>query len=459
MAPGKWIIITTNTPSSTLPDPGVRVDPSYSKVLAKISTSTTEPAVQILSRAHRLYFMGVEVSVAPSVRVFQTAAFQIGQAETSVSDLPHDIVIDRSYIHGNSNGEIRRGIKADGVSVALINSWVSDFHDTGSDTQAVWAYNTPGPILISNNELQASGENVMFGGADPNIVNAVPSDITIVKNHFTKPLTWFSRHRSYDGSRWVVKNLFEIKNARRVLLKGNVFEYNWEAAQQGFALGISPRNQNGKCPWCAASDITITNNTIRHSASAIAIIGADTEGGPSLPSERVHIFDNLFYDINAANWGGGGRFVQIVNPGIPARDIVIDHNTVFQSGNILTFDGKPGSTISNFVFTNNIVAHNAYGVNGGKIALNYWSPGYVFSKNAIMGGGSSADYAGNFFPARWSDIRFVDSVNCPAGGVRRGNIGICALDPKSTYLKSGTDGKPLGADMNAISIATAGAIP
>jgi len=458
MATGKWIIVTTDTPASSLPDSGMRVTPSYSRVLAKISTSTTEPAVQVLSRANHLYFMGLEIAVGPSVKVFQSGVFQIGQAETSVAALPHDIVIDRSYIHGNSTGEMRRGVKADGVSVALINSWISDFHDTGSDTQAVWAYNTPGPILISNNELQASGENVMFGGADPTIVNAVPSDITITKNHFTKPLSWFPRYASYDGSKWVVKNLFEIKNAQRVLIQGNIFENNWEAAQQGFALGISPRNQSGTCPWCAASDITIVNNIIRHAASAIAIAGADTYQ-KSLTSERIRITDNLLYDINGTNWGGGGRFVQIVNPGAPARDIVIDHNTVFHSGNILTFDGTPGSTTSNFVFTNNIVAHNAYGVNGGKIALNMWVPGYAFSKNAIVGGGTAADYAGNFLLGGWREVQFVDSVNCPAGNMQAGNLGICALSPGSAYVKAGTDGKPLGADIKAVSDATQGTIP
>jgi len=461
---GKWIIVTTDTASSNLPAPGARINPSFSPVLAKIVTATNSPAVQVATRAHHYWFVGLEIAVSPSMRLFQSGVIQIGGAETSVSDLPHDIVIDRSYIHGHPTGNIRRGIKADGVSVAITNSWISDIHDESSDTQAIWAYNTPGPILISNNELQASGENVMFGGADPNITNAVPSDITITGNHFTKPLSWFTKSASYSGPRWVVKNLFEIKNAQRVLIQGNVFENNWESSQQGFALGFSPRNQTGTCPWCATSDITVANNVIRHSASAIAIIGADTEGGPSLPSQRVTIHDNLFYDINKANWGGDGRFVQIVNPGEPSHDIIIDHNTVFHTGNILTFDGKQGSTVANFVFTNNIVAQNAYGVPGGNAALNLWVPKYLFTNNAIenmqASGATPADYPkGNFFPPAWTDIRFVDSVNCPAGAIPPNNIGICALAAMSPYIASGTDGRPLGADIKAISAATAGVVP
>jgi len=461
MAPGKWIIVTTDTSSSNLPASGARVNPSYSPVLAKIVTVTPNtPAVQIGTRAHHYWFVGLEIAVGPSMKVFQAGAFQIGTAEKSVADLPHDIVIDRSYIHGNASGNMRRGVKADGISVSVINSWISNFQDDGSDTQAIWAYNTPGPILISNNELQASGENVMFGGNDPDIVNVVPSDITITGNHFDKPLSWFNKSPSYAGMRWAVKNLFEIKNAQRVLIQGNVFEHNWEAAQAGFAMGFSPRNQNGKCPWCATSDITIANNIIRHSSSGIAIVGADTEGGPSLPSQRVYIHDNLFYDINKTNWGGDGRFLQIVNPGAPAHDIIIDHNTVFHTGNILTFDGKPGSTTSNFVFTNNILAHNVYGVGN----MNYWVPGAIFTNNAIENilpsGVTPGNFPkGNFFPGAWTDIRFVDSVNCPAGAVSGNNIGICALAANSPYIASGTDGRPLGADIKAISAATAGVVP
>jgi hypothetical protein len=465
MAAGKWVIITTNVSPGGLPAPGVRMHPSSSRALAKITSVTLNtPALQISSRAHHYWFVGLEIAVGPSIRLFQAGVFQIGAAEKRVVDLPHDIVIDRSYIHGNPTGNIRRGVKADGVSVAIINSWISDFQDEGSDTQAIWAYNTPGPIVISNNELQASGENVMFGGNDPDIVNVVPSDITITGNHFDKPLSWFNKSTSYAGIRWAVKNLFEIKNAQRVLVQGNVFEHNWEAAQSGFAMGFSPRNQNGKCPWCTSADITIANNIIRHSSSAIAIVGADTEGGPSLPSQRVNIHDNLFYDINQTNWGGDGRFVQIVNPGAPAHDIFVDHNTVFQTGNILTFDGKPGSTISNFVFTNNIMAHNIYGVVGASQSLNYWAPGAVFTRNAMEniaagGGGSSYYPTGNFFPNAWTDIRFVDSVNCPSGNIVGNSIGICALAPTSPYIASSTEGRPLGADIKAISAATAGAEP
>ena len=466
-------MITTNTAATNLPAPGVRINPGYFPALAKMVTNSNPyPAVQIASRGNRYWFMGLEIATGPSVSLFTDAVFKIGAAETSVSALPGNIVIDRCYIHGNPTGNIRRGVKADGVSVAVMNSWISDFHDVGSDTQAIWAYNTPGPIVIQNNELQASGENVMFGGADPAIANLVPSDITIANNHFFKPLSWFSGSSNYAGILWIVKNLFDIKNAQRVLVQGNVFENNWAQAQVGYAFQLTPRNASGTCNWCADSDVTIAYNIIRHSGSAFNISGADSVGGglgPSQPSQRINIHDNLLYDINGPHWGGAdGKFLQIANRRTGAHDIIVNHNTVIQTGSII-LGTDPGYTTSNFVFTNNIPPLNAYGVVGtnsccGNTTLNYYFPRAVFSNNAIENISPSSlspsNYpARNFFPAAWTNVAFVDSAKCPAGNATTSTIGICALASTSPYLTSGTDGKPLGADISGLSSMTAGVAP
>ena len=61
----------------------------------------------------------------------------------------------------------------------------------------------------------------MFGGADPAIRDLVPSDITITDNAVAKQPAW-------RVQRWQVKNLLELKNARRVLVRGNTFDYNWK---------------------------------------------------------------------------------------------------------------------------------------------------------------------------------------------------------------------------------------
>ena len=48
---------------------------------------------------------------------------------------------------------------------AVVDSYLSDFHEVGADNQAVASWNGPGPFKIVNNYLEASSENILFGGA------------------------------------------------------------------------------------------------------------------------------------------------------------------------------------------------------------------------------------------------------------------------------------------------------
>ena len=115
----------------------------------------------------------------------------------------------------------------------------------------------------------------MFGGGDPSIPNLVPSDIVITRNHLSKPLRWKKDDPSFEGTEWAVKNLFELKNARRVLVDGNLLEYNWPQAQNGFAILFTVRNQDGGAPWSVIEDVTFSNNVVRHVAAGINILGRD----------------------------------------------------------------------------------------------------------------------------------------------------------------------------------------
>ena len=50
-------------------------------------------------------------------------------------------------------------------------------------------------------------------GADPTIKDLVPSDIEIRRNHLAKPLAWKAGEPAYEGRKWSVKNLLELKEA------------------------------------------------------------------------------------------------------------------------------------------------------------------------------------------------------------------------------------------------------
>ncbi|NOT47876.1 MAG: hypothetical protein HOP17_09040 [Acidobacteria bacterium] len=431
-----WIYIRSSA-YSNLPAPGNRVGPTDAANMPKIIvTQGGATALEAQSGAHHFRFVGIEFRPAAGYFVFNLV--NIGNSETTTSALPNNITFDRCYIHGDPAVGGRRGIAMNGSSVAVIDSYVADFKEAGADSQALWSGNSPGPIKIANNYLEGSGENVMFGGSDPSIPNLVPSDIEIRGNHFFKPLSWI-------GSSWTVKNLLEFKNARRVIVEGNRFENNWAAAQQGLSLLITPRNQDNTAPWSATQDITISRNIFINLGQGFNISG-DDDLFPSQRTGRIAIRDNL---INVTGLSGSaGRLFQIIRG--PA-DVSIEHNTGFVTTSVLFAENNPRS--DQFTFLNNLTTYGMFGVAGtgtgpGTATLNAYFSNWSFLKNVLIGGGSAASYpAGNFFPADLGSVGFVDQ---PGGNYR--------LSAASPYKNAGTDGRDIGADIDAMNAATACAL-
>ena len=390
--------------------------------------------MQTASGAHHYRFVGIELSPAPGVFAF--AVFSIGNGETSAAALPHDITIDRCYVHGDAAAGSRRGVAMNGNSIAVVDSYVSDFKEVGADSQAVVAWSGAGPFRIQNNYLEASGENVLFGGADPAVAGLVPSDIEITANNSFKPEAWRSQS-------WSVKNLLELKNARRVLIEGNVLEQNWGGAQNGFAVLFTPRNQDGGAPWSAVQDVTFSNNTVRNVGSGVNISGSDDEH-PSQQTRGIAIRNNLFVGVSGPRWGADGIFLQVLSG--PA-DVVVEHATVEQTGSLVIVDGAPSE---GFIFRDNIGFHNTYGVKGsdratGNDTLEHFFPGAVFTNNVLIGPvdpSAYSDFPGNFFPSSEAEVGFAN----PAGG----NF---TLLPSSPYKGKATDGGDIGAEFGVASLA------
>ena len=221
----------------------------------------------------------------------------------------------------------------------------------------------------------------MFGGADPSIEDLVPADIDISGNHFSKPVQWRQEEPELPRTHWTVKNLLELKNARRVIVDGNLFEHNWPDGQNGFAILFTVRNQDGGAPWSIVEDVVFSKNVVRRVGSGINILGRD-DNHPSQQTRRIAIRNNLFVDVGG-RWGPG-RLFQLIEG---TRDITIDHNTAFQTGTLLSGDRGPHTGL---VFENNIALHNEYGIHGsgagtGTPALDKFFPGFVVRRNLLIG--------------------------------------------------------------------------
>jgi hypothetical protein len=402
-----FITIRTAADDAELPAEGMRITPADAARLAKLRSPNRQPVLRTDAGAHHWHLQWLEFLPTQDGHGDIIALGDGGKKQSRTEDVPHHLVIDRCYIHGDPTTGQKRGIALNSAHTTIVNSYISEIKAVGQDTQAIGGWNGPGPFRVENNYLEGAGENFILGGSDPTIEGLVPEDLVFRRNHLAKPEAWRSE-------RWQVKNLFELKNTRRALIEENLFENVWKDAQVGYAILFTPRNQDGGAPWTIIEDVTFRRNIIRNAGGGVQITGIDNNY-PSGRTNSVQIVDNLFYGIDAERWGGTGAFLMI---GDGPRDITIERNTVIQSGNIITaFGGAKDTpmTIPGFIFRANVVLHNRYGVHGegrgvGHDALATFFPGAVFTGNIIAGGQARLYPEGNRFVSRKQfDDLFVDT--------------------------------------------------
>jgi hypothetical protein len=490
-----WIIVRTSADDSLLPAEGSRLTPCY----AGVSSLPGRPAFQCASTKNVLAKLVMPASgsgpivVASEANYYRLIGLEVtrGTFPGPVYDLvlfrgaADHVVFDRLWLHGLAQDETAHGIGIGGTNVAVVDSFFTDFHcvsDTGSctDAQAIagGGGSLPmGPYKIVNNFLEGSGENIIFGGGAATLT---PADIEIRQNHFFKPLIWMKGQAGYvgatNGNPFIVKNLLELKNAQRVLVEGNIMEYSWGGfSQSGFAILLTPKNQAGAngsnlCPVCQVTDVTIRYNVIRHVGGGFQIANALSDnGGVQRDGQRYSIHDVVIDDMDVKKYNGAGLFLQLsVSAGAPVlQNVTIDHVTAFPSSMLLNIGDMVATSgpIKNFVFTNNILSVGTYPVwstgGGPKNCAFFDKPlttfnacfgTFSFASNALIGNNPAFPPSlwppRNFFPSTAKDVRFVNYSG--------GNGGDYHLQPSSPYKHKGTAGKDLGADMDAITAATAG---
>jgi hypothetical protein len=331
--------------------PGQRVTPADAPLMAKIETPTADPAISVQPGAGHYRLVGLEIAPTtgaprvysllnidpdpPAVGALAHTANQAGipQMESS-GHFPQNITIDRCYIHAADTQDVRDGVVANGTFVAVIDSFVSDIHDSTYDSQAILINRTPGPLKIVNNFLSATAEDMMCGGGDPNN-SLIPSDIEIRNNHFFKPMAWDTPGLTLPpNNKWVVKNNLALKNARRVIVAGNIFENNWMSGQVGFSVLLTVRtSQSGNT--AVVEDITIENNVLRNVVSGFDVLSSDNTCGAQYghpgctnPGEerRIRISNNLILFANPNGPGGTRNVGLALHP--ETSDLVFEHNTL-----------------------------------------------------------------------------------------------------------------------------------
>jgi hypothetical protein len=530
------IVIRSDAADSTLPPAGARLVPStrggptpvsqLARIIGRGGAYKSAPLLRTEPGAHGYVLRFIDFD-GVSHMGYETL-IQLGE-DTTVAP-PYDITLDRVYIHGDRYKGQKRGVTLNGRQLRVLNSFISDIKAVNADSQAIAGYNGAGPFTLENNYLEAAGENVMFGGADPAVTNLVPSDIVLRRNHLYKPLAWrnailaapaspratagsggalasgthyfrvvalmatgtrtansapsvevratvssggsvavsWSRVNAADkyrvfrgtaagtqtrymdttatsltytgsgelsgtpassGTKWVVKNTLELKNAQRVTVDGNVLENCWSAGQYGYAIVLTPRN-SGRAPWTRVQDVTFTNNIVQHVAGVLNLAGFD-DSDPTLRTERIAFRNNLFADVNHTVYGTNAKALLV---GAGAATLVFDGNTIIHSNSSVLY--AYGAAMSGLVYTNNISQHHRYGIMGdgattGIPTITKYFPGATVRCNVLAGGSASLYPTPNAFPsvADWN----ASFVNAAAGDYR-----LIAGSPVASASCSGT---------------------
>jgi hypothetical protein len=492
-----WIIIRTSAPDSKLPAEGTRMTPCYAgisflpgrpdlncksteNVLAKIEFNGKGGSgpVTFAPGANHYRLIGLEITrAAPGVCVYNLVEFK-GPAD--------HVVFDRVWIHGTAHDETTRGIFL-GPSryIAVADSFFNDFHCvartgacTDAQTMAGGLGNGPmGPYKIVNNFLEAAAENVLFGGG---AATAAPTDIEIRHNYLFKPLTWLKDQPGFvggrDGSPFIVKNLFELKNAQRVLFEGNVLEHSWGGfTQTGFAILLTPRNQprgiENLCPNCIVTDVTIRMCKITDVASGFQFANPVDGQGHAAAKDggRYSIHDIVLDNVQPVLYKGFGMFAQIstalrASNAPRLHDLKIEHVTAFALKALFVIGGPPDEPkMSGLSITNNIFVTSGKPVfsTGGPVQENCSIMSIASAETLLRQCFSSLIFHHNVIVGpqdEWpKDNKTLKSVaDVGFSDYKDGSPGNYHLSPRSKFKNAGSDQKDIGADVDAIEQATIG---
>jgi hypothetical protein len=457
----EYYIVIRTANVANLPPEGKRVSKSDVSNLAVIETKDEEYALGVaglppdsktLTAPNHYYLLGLEIRVNPKLIGRNEHIVKLSNGGKSLDQLPQNIVIARSWIHGNPDQEIKRGIALNGLRISLVDSILEDIHQHNASSQGIAAWDAAvGPYKITNNEFAVAGAALLIGW-EASITNLIPSDIEVRKNLFHKLDAWRQPVTSNSGltGYWSLSETIILRSVQRILFDGNTFENDWSRSTTGaYYLGrpfyFSPAGYGQT--WARVQDVTISNN-LMHDIPGGFLISYQDRTMPEVIVQRVQIENNIAYNLDPKNQGGF-IFLQ----GQAKGPVAFNHNTFLSSPNSppITIMGDQNGIFGQLTFINNIINDQGAGILGlgspgsGAQSLAAQFPSIVFHHNALSGQLPS-NYIGynsdNAFPANLGTIGFSADVSA---GIF--DFQVLQLQSSSPYFNAASDGSSIGANI------------
>ena len=428
-----WITIkSTGASNANFPPEGMRMTPCWSGLASmpnRPAYGCSSPQVLTFKIVTPASSNGIVAHGADHYRIIGAEITRVTTGGVPIYNLvdlatsgtqTNNIIFDRVWFHGiNQDGHFPMTSQSVDTSttravylgqsnhIAIIDSYLSDFYDTGSmaangntDAQCIGggfggiANSGWGVYKFVNNHCEASGEGILLGGSGgPPLTPAgctvmvncnldTPSDIEVRQNYFFKPLSWNCNTTvpvSYGCP--VVKNGFEMKTGARALFEGNVIENCWYNAQVCYSFSIAPINQQSggttptaTCPTCTVRDFVYRYNysyNVAYGIAVYAFMPARCSNCQSQGGDRISIHDNVIGDNqNLGSLTGtstGDSMEVLAVPDSTGRglnqlnNLNISHNTFVRAVRALTIFGGGTGQMHNITMQNNIWAFGNYG--------------------------------------------------------------------------------------------------
>jgi hypothetical protein len=286
-----------------------------------------------------------------------------------------------------------------------------------------------------------------------------------------------SDYVSSTGTKWIVKNHFELKMAKGWQVDSNILEYCWSTpASATCCVWLKCNNQidggAGGAPYAQCRDGVFELNWMRHTNGGIDISDqrATGENAKDFPEQMSNIIirNNLLED-SGGTWGtsraagvfGGPEFIKW------------HHNTLLHTPDRVCGLGWDTNTIDKFGYhtgeewLNNLCIRGTYGFftdsfGEGKDGIDAIGNGTIdFNRNVIADAPASLyNFPGktNYFPTSATFQSQFKNWNGMNGGDYRLKRISEGDGSDSLYLNAGTDGLDIGCNITALMAAVAGVI-
>lgn len=475
-----WILVrSAGTSNPSWPAANVRVGPSQSSLMAKIQvTSGNHSALRTQAgvSVQRYKFWGVEFyssqsSSGTGLIALGDSGNEDGSAATglyqdSESKAPKYWIFDQVYVHADPSAskECIRGIFLHSSEATISNSTIDEIK-SANQSAGIASLNGNGPVMVLNDYVAATGENIITGGA-PTAIVAIAPRYTVWGSHIVKYAKWDTRSGgSYiggpsGGGNWQVLNLLEFKTAEQSIIDGNVFDRSWvQGDQTGEALifnNVVGGGTGRKMDW-----LQVSNNKFLNVGQGVIVRPRDTTPGVV---GRWFLFENdLFYktgeildDPNSS--GMGFRVTAPVG-------LWVNHVTMDSLANPFALitgsdsSGGPGKLQEVFIlnshFRHNVYGFWGYGPTPGTQAFVYTTGEYDMRNNTVVGLAVGFVTAAQYPSGGGTNIYSITDANYTSQFANYAGGDLTIVSGSPSY-NAGTDGKSHGVDTAALSAATAG---